>query len=202
MTRFWSKFRRGAAKRLTRRAPARQDREVNYCTESFREILSAAKALRAHHSLNRTHSHFDDMLGYGLGQRYERQSEKMIVMTAAILSTHCGPEAAVMFFLHLRSRDLDFGLRMTNDHFAPETAFARQATCAMDIYGLAADYAASGEFEQDSGPFRGSAQVLWDAGYIGTPHDDPMVEQARTNLAAAVLNPWAKPLAHVRVGRL
>lgn len=192
---FWGKFRRKTAKR---RPPANQDREANYCTESFREILSAAKALRAHHSLNRTHSHFDDMLGYGLGQRYENQSQEMMVTTAAILASHCGPEAAVMFFLHLRHRDLDFGLRWTNDRLIPLTAFARKVTGVMDIYGLAADLAAGGEFEQDSGPFRGPAQVLWDAGYAGTASDDPMVEQARADLAAAAMNPWAKPLPPVR----
>lgn len=196
--RFWSKVRRKAAKRLSRRSPVIQDRDASNCTESFREILSTAKALRALHSLNRTHSHFDDMLGYGLGQRYENKSQEMMLMTSAILASHCGPEAVVMFFLHLRHRDLDFGLRWTNDRLIPQTDFARKITFTMDIYDLAADMAAGGEFEQDSGPFRGPARVLWDAGYAGTASDGPVVEQARADLAALVNDPWAKPFPPVR----
>lgn len=196
--RFWSKVRRKAATRFSRRSPVNRDREASDCTESFRQILLAAKALRALHGLNRTHSHFDDMLGYGLGQRYENKSEELMVMTAAILASHCGPEAVVMFFLHLRHRDLDFGLRWTNDRLIPQTDFARRISFTMDIYDLAADMAASGEFEQDSGPFRGPARVLWDAGYAGTASEDPMVEQARADLAALVKNPWAKPFPSVR----
>lgn len=196
--RIWRKIRRRAAKRFSRRSPVKQHRDTNNCTESFRELLSAAKTLRALHNLNRTHSHFDDMLGYGLGQRYENKAAEMMVMTAAILASHCGPEAVVMFFLHLRHRDLDFGLRWTNDRLIPQTDFARKITFSMDIYDLAADMAASGEYEQDSGPFRGPAQVLWDAGYAGTASDDPVVEQARADLAALVNDPWARPFPPVR----
>ena len=57
------RFRRGAAQRQAQREQAEYEARGNHCTESFRQILSAAKALRYHHSINRTHGHFDDMIG-------------------------------------------------------------------------------------------------------------------------------------------
>lgn len=188
---FWDRFRRNAADKHARREQELRENQANYCTESFRQILSAAKALRHHHGINRTQAHFDDMLGYGLAQRYTDQTEEMAVMTAAILASHCGPDAVIMFVLHLRDRGLPFGLRLSGDRLSPETALARQLTGVLDIYGLAADYAASGEFEQDSGPFRGPAQILWDAGYAGLPRDDLRVDQAAAELVAAALDPWS-----------
>jgi hypothetical protein len=187
---FWDRFRRSTADRSARREQEMRETQANYCTESFRQILSAAKALRHHHGINRTQAHFDDMLGYGLAQRYTDQTEEMAVMTAAILASHCGPDAVTMFVLHLRDRGLAFGLRLSEDRLFPETPLARKMTGTLDIYGLAADYAASGELEQDSGPFRGPAQILWDAGYTGLPRDDLRVDQAAVELVAAALNPW------------
>jgi hypothetical protein len=188
---FWDRFRRNAHDRQAMREQAQREQQANYCTESFRQILSAAKALRHHHSINRTHGHFDDMIGYGLAQRYTDQPEEMAVMTAAILASHCGPDAVTMFVLVLRSRGLPFGVRLSGEQLLAETPLARKLTGTLDIYDLAADYAANGELEQDSGPFRGPAQILWDAGYTGLPRDDLRVEQASDDLMAAVLNPWA-----------
>ncbi|WP_010339581.1 hypothetical protein [Sphingobium yanoikuyae] len=112
-------------------------------------------------------------------------------MTAAILASHCGRDAAIMFVLQRRDSRAPIGLQVSGDRIVPETALARTMTGTMDIYALAADYAASGAFEQESGPFRGPAQLLWDAGYAGTLRTDPGVEKAVADLARAALDPWS-----------
>jgi len=197
---LWDKFRRMAISRRKRRDEELREHWAYFCTESFRQILSAAKALRGQ-GMIRTHAHFDDMLGHGLAQRYSDRSEEFAVMTAAILASHCGREAAIMFVLQRRESRAPIGLRVLENGIVPESALARTITGTMDIYSLAADYAASGEFEQESGPFRGPAQLLWDAGYAGTPRTDPEVEKAFADLARAALDPWSIPFpARARSG--
>jgi len=187
---LWDRFKRKAIDRRERRDEELREHRAYFCTESFRQILSAAKSLRGH-GMIRSHAHFDDMLGHGLAQRYADRSEEFAVMTAAILASHCGRDAVIMFVLQRRDSRAPIGLQVSGDCIVPETALARTMTGTMDIYGLAADYAASGEFEQEAGPFRGPAQLLWDAGYAGTPRTDPEVEKAVADLARAALDPWS-----------
>jgi hypothetical protein len=188
---LWDRLRQKVIAHRERREGELREHHAYFCTESFREILSAAKALRVHHGMNRTQVHFDDMLGYGLAERYTARSEGMAVMTAAILASHCGYGAVTMFVLQRRESGAAIGLHVSDDGIVAETALARTMTGTMDIYGLAVDYAASGEFEQETGPFRGPAQLLWDAGFAGIPCDDPRVEKAREVLARAALDPWS-----------
>ena len=187
---LWDKFRRKVVDRRERRDEELREHRAFFCSESFRQILSAAKSLRSH-GMVRSHAHFDDMLGHALAQRYSDRSEEFAIMTAAILTSHCGRDAAIMFVLQRRDSRAPIGLQVSADCIVPETAIARTMTGTMDIYGLAADYAASGEFEQESGPFRGPAQFLWDAGYAGTPRTDPDVAEAFADLACAARDPWS-----------
>lgn len=162
------------------------------CTDSFRQILSAARALADHHGLTRDDDLFDANLGFGLAQRYvdERQPAMMMGMTTAILLSHCGWEAPLAFVRHLRAEGRDFDVDFTPDGRIEAGPRAAALVGMMDVYALARDRAVIGDVKLESGPFSGPARLLWDLGYHGIRTDHPQVKEAQAALARRALNAW------------
>lgn len=141
-------------------------------TETFRQILSTAKALAVHHGLTRDDGDtFHLNLGHGLASRYLEEDRELddFYMTAVTLESHCHSLAARAF---ADKAEIDLGEALDSKRVA-----------IIDIYGMAEGLANDGSMERAWGPFDGPAAILWDAGMNGLPRSSEDVRSAIKALA-------------------
>jgi len=165
---------------------------VALCADIFSQVLAVARQIHATTGTDRSDPLFDRHLGAVLAERCldAQQTPEALRMMTAVLLSHCGYDAALMFVLQLTDEGRHFGVTVAPDitiHCEPPTD--RQCGTA-DVFALAADCAKRADVAREAGPFRGPAQVLWDAGYSGLSRSSPSVEGAAADLARRVAQTW------------
>jgi hypothetical protein len=147
---------------------------------TFQAVLSGAKGLEVYTGIDRDDPRFDENMGAILADRIEDGSkpDMSCILTTAILLSHCTQIGARRFLLTMTERGFRFGLTIMDSgaiRAAPSVAFL---TATMDIYDIAADCAQRGDLPQNCGPFRGPAQVLWDAGFEGRSRIEALLQKS------------------------
>jgi hypothetical protein len=160
----------------------------------FERILATAMAVHTQRGIDRSHSLFDTHLGSALAARAieERDGPRMLRVTTAVLLSHCGYDAALMFVVKLTDRGHFFGVTVEPDASIQCREPGSRVFGAADVHDMARNCARRGDCAREAGPFRGPAQTLWDAGYAGVPHGAPYVEQAADALARRVMGSWSR----------
>ena len=164
------------------------------CAHVFDRIVSTAMSIHRERRIDRSDMLFDTHLGSALADRAiaARDSAGALRMTTAVLLSHCGYDAALMFVVKLIDRGHFFGVTVDPDGTIRCEAPDRLSFGTADIHDIARCCARRGDCAREAGPFRGPAQTLWDAGYAGTPRTSPPVEQAADALARHVLGTWSR----------
>ena len=162
-------------------------------TAVFQAVLSGAKGLNVYGSITRDHPAFDQNLGAILADRIEpgSRSELRNVLTTAVLLSHCAHVAALRFVLDAIYKGECFGVFEESDGVIRAEESVSMLVATMDIQAIAQGCAMRGDLAQDCGPFRGPAQILWDAGFQPHRFDDAELARAREELTRRVLNTWA-----------
>lgn len=145
-------------------------------TETFRQILSAAKGLAVHHGLTRDDGEtFHLNVGHVLASRYREddRSQADFIIAAKALFYYCHPLASKAF---ADTAEIDLG-----------EALDSRLSATMDIYGMAAGLAESGSMKAEWSPFYGPAETLWDAAMDGVSREDKEVRLAERTLAEKVI---------------
>lgn len=162
------------------------------CLHVFERILAAAAAIHIGRSIDRSDILFDTHVGSWLADRAieARDDPETLRLTTAILLSHCGYDAALMFVVKLTDRGRVFGVTVAPDASIRCDQPEKRAFGTADIYCMAERCAQDGGCAREAGPFRGPAQMLWDAGYAGAAPTSPHVERAATELARRVMGTW------------
>ena len=169
-------------------------------TGAFRQILSAAKAMKYHHGVDRTAGdYFHLNLGHVLALRYheEGRTDPEYGVLAQALRLYCSPVAVRQF--HAQASGLGKPIPFSIDadggfHDAPGS----QIVPVIDFHGVAADQARTGGMTRESGPFIGAAGELWDAGMDGVPEDDPAVIRPREDVRRLLSGDDGHRLLHLQ----
>ncbi|PKP98657.1 MAG: hypothetical protein CVT74_10310 [Alphaproteobacteria bacterium HGW-Alphaproteobacteria-13] len=166
------------------------------CAHVFERIISTAMAVHRERRVDRSDVLFDTHLGSALAERAiaARDSAGTLRMTTAVLLSHCGYDAALMFVVKLTDRGHFFDITTESDGAIRCETPGKRAFGTADIHDIARRCAQRGDRTREAGPFRGPAQTLWDAGYAGAPRTSRQVEQAEDALARRVLGTWS----HIR----
>ena len=159
---------------------------------TFQQLLSGAKGLDVYTGMDRDDPRFDENMGAIMADRIADSGKPDMtwILTAAVLLTHCSQIGAVRFITDLNKRGFGFGLSITDSGAIRAASSVSFLTATMDIYDIAADCAQRGDLPQNCGPFRGPAQVLWDAGFEGRSRIEAPVRHAYAELHRRVLHTW------------
>ena len=187
---FWHRLRRQAPENAVEPTSPSGTHDRR-CEHVFEQIFAAAQFVHRTERIDRSHMLFDSKLGVFLADRSRAASDPAYVsrLTTAVLLSHCGYDAALIYVMTLIDAGAFFDVTVGPD-IAIRCSHRDRPSGFTDVYGLACDFARCGALPQQAGPFRGPAEILWDAAFGGIPRSDPAVKKASDQLAHRVRQAW------------
>lgn len=172
---------------------SQRDEQSTLYADIFLRILAAARHVHETTGMNRADALFDRHLGAVLAKHcvQTRPAPSVLRMITAVLLSHCGYDAALMFVLKLTDEGIHFGVTIGPDILISCEDMSDPPHGTADVFALAAACAKRADLAHEAGPFRGFARILWDAGYSGLPRSNPIVAGALADLAGRVACTWA-----------
>jgi hypothetical protein len=189
---IWDRLRRRQAPSSSASFAGTCNPSTSATTQAFAHILWAARKIESTSNMVRSDPSFDRHLGTLLAERCLERCDKpdILRMMTAVLLSHCGYDAALIFVLKLIDESCHFGITVGPDIIIACEVMSDRLCGSADIYSMAADCAKRSDL-QKAGPFRGPAQLLWEAGYSGVSRSNASVAGAADALVRRVAQTWS-----------
>jgi hypothetical protein len=168
--------------------------DVGFSAQTFRQILSAAKAMSVYYDTDRTAGDlFHRNYAHGLSLRYREEGRTAFeyACLALALRQFCSPIATRQFYDSVSNDGIPMPYTIEADGSFHEDGKLYPLP-TIDFYSVACEQRETGAMEPLSGPFIGAAGDLWDAGMDGLPETDPIVVRSREQLWGGLLGDHEK----------
>ncbi len=168
--------------------------DVGFSAQTFRQILSAAKAMSVYYDTDRTAGDlFHRNYAHGLSLRYREEGRTAFeyACLALALRQFCSPIATQQFYDSVSNDGISLPYTIEADGSFQDDG-KLYALPTIDFYSVACEQRRLGAMEPLSNPFIGPAGDLWDAGMDGIAETDPIVVRSRERLWGGVLGDHEK----------